>query len=262
MQPLACCFKTRKNAVLCSPKIPFYRDGFLWNCFIVSCMSTAFFCSGCQSVPNPETAESRSASGGPVGKIELPQAPAGAATSQGSSWSRLPGELRNSSGEVSLPLEGYTADQSNITERRKTHRARRTDQEVAGNSRKSMDERHGAAIGTLDQNLELEPVETENNAPSFSLSVKNIKDLYKKRKLEEALIETNELIRFYPESAQLYTMKGTLHQKMAQLDLALKSFQRAYEIEPSRKLLSQIEHLESLTRQRDELRQQEGNKKW
>jgi hypothetical protein len=48
-------------------------------------------------------------------------------------------------------------------------------------------------------------------------------------------------------------MKGTLYQRLNQIELALASYERAYDIEPTRKLLAQIEHLRSVLNDRAEI---------
>ncbi len=166
----------------------------------------------------------------------------------------IPQDAQNSDGEVDLPanaMNGYSqnAVMDEQQKRRIEMQNRRTDNEIAGSAR-TMDERKALEVGDLDRDLGVSPTENIGQAPSYISALQRIKDLFKRRDFENALVETNETLRFYPRSAQLLTMKGTLYQRLGQVDLALASYERAYDIEPSRKLLAHIEHLKNIVADR------------
>lgn len=76
-----------------------------------------------------------------------------------------------------------------------------------------------------------------SQAPSYTLKLAKIKNHYKKKNYELSLIEVNKLLSFYPTSAQLYKMKGSIFLKMRQLKLAERSWIKAVELDPSDKVV-------------------------
>jgi hypothetical protein len=74
-------------------------------------------------------------------------------------------------------------------------------------------------------------------SPSYTLKLVKIKDHYKNKNFELALIEVNKLLSYYPTSSQLYKMKGSIFLKMRQLDLAERSWVKASELDPKDKIL-------------------------
>ena len=167
----------------------------------------------------------------------------------------LPDEARDG-GELSIPADPALTPEStgrSAEERRRDFQARQTDEELTGGAR-SLDERHTKDLGDLDSQLKVTPEENAGQGPSFSRGIQKVKELFKNRSFEEALIETNELLHYYPASAQLLLMKGTLHQRLGQIDLALAAYSRAFEYEPSKKLKAQIDHLKRLVAERESLR--------
>ncbi len=74
--------------------------------------------------------------------------------------------------------------------------------------------------------------EGPTQAPSYSMKLAKITELYKQRQFEYALIEVNDLIAYYPNSPRLYKMKGTILVKLRNLELALGSWIRAAELDP------------------------------
>lgn len=168
--------------------------------------------------------------------------------------SQMPKDSRESDSEISIPISAFDGPQSTdaLDERGKRLRDahnRRTDNEITGSTR-SIDERKPREIGELDKSLEVAPTEKPGASPSYVSTVQKIKDQFKRREYENALVETNEALRYYPRSAQLLTMKGTLYQRLNHLELALSAYERAYDIEPSRKLLAQMEHLRNILNDR------------
>lgn len=77
-------------------------------------------------------------------------------------------------------------------------------------------------------------------APSYILGIKSVQKHFKNKDFEDALIEVNELLKFYPKSAKLLLMKGTLHRRLGNPSLALKSYESAFVLEPSVRVEAQI----------------------
>ena len=69
-------------------------------------------------------------------------------------------------------------------------------------------------------------------APSYTLGLAKIKELFKKRQYELALVEVNSLLTFFANSPQLNKMKGTLLLRMYNPPLAEKAWIRALELDP------------------------------
>ena len=95
--------------------------------------------------------------------------------------------------------------------------------------------------------------------PSFTAQTQKIRELFRGKRFEDALVETNELVLYYPRSALLWTMKGTLHLRLQQNDLSLSAYEKAFDIEPSQRLLAQIEDLRRVVSEREGLRRQKNN---
>jgi hypothetical protein len=158
------------------------------------------------------------------------------------------------SGEGADPEAGEKNDRKNFERRRKESTLKSLDSELSG-GRKSMDERHTKELSDVERRLGLEPEdESIGKLPSFTLGVQKIKELFRAREFEEALLELSELLRHYPKSPQLLLMKGTLHQRLGQLDLSLAAYEKAFEWEPSRKLKAQIDSLKRRIEERESLR--------
>jgi tetratricopeptide (TPR) repeat protein len=136
--------------------------------------------------------------------------------------------------------------------RRREAKNRRTDNEIVGAAR-TIDERHATDMGALDRDLGVVPSEKYGGSPSYVSTMQEIKELYKEREYEAALVETNEALRSFPKSAKLLTMKGTLHQKLNNIELATAAYERAFALEPTKKLEAQIEHLRSVLSERASL---------
>lgn len=85
----------------------------------------------------------------------------------------------------------------------------------------------------LDKAFGVSENEGPRQAPSYTLALAKIAKLYKKRKYEYALIEANNMLAFYPNSAQLYKMKGTVLLRLGNQKLAERSWSRAAELKPN-----------------------------
>ena len=69
-------------------------------------------------------------------------------------------------------------------------------------------------------------------SPSYSMGIARVNQYFKERNYELALVELNNLLAFYPNSPKLLKMKGTLLVKTGNRDLAMKSWQRAFDLAP------------------------------
>lgn len=187
--------------------------------------------------------------------ISLPEAPPGASRAENKVLNRLPEEAQGQDSEIIMPVDTeFSRPLSEMEQRRRESEARKTDQEIIGGSR-NLGDRQADGIGKVDKDLGVSSKEQGGQSPSFTLAIQKIKELYTANKIEDALIETNLLLKSYPKSPKLLMMKGTLHQRLGYIDLALVAYERAYEGEPSKKLAAQIQHLKRLISERELLRQ-------
>lgn len=85
-----------------------------------------------------------------------------------------------------------------------------------------------------------------SQSPSYSIGIAKINEYYLDRKFEFCLIEINQLLSFYPASAKLYKMKGTILLKMQSIELAEIAWSRALELSPDDRSLDRA--LEKLRR--------------
>ncbi len=69
-------------------------------------------------------------------------------------------------------------------------------------------------------------------SPSYTIGIAKVNQLFKEKNFELALIELNNLLAFYPNSPKLLKMKGTLLVKTGNRELAMRSWQRAYDLTP------------------------------
>jgi hypothetical protein len=74
--------------------------------------------------------------------------------------------------------------------------------------------------------------EGPRQAPSYTLGLAKVNELYKRRQYEFALVELNNMIAFYPNSPKLQKMKGTVLVKMRNLPLAELAWIKALELDP------------------------------
>lgn len=159
--------------------------------------------------------------------------------------------------EIKLPasvLGLQESDFSNdpVMQERRESRMTRSDAEISANFGGSELERN---ISDVDRTLNLSEEQTDQLRPSYLAVTQRIRSLFSVRKFEEALVETNELLLHYPNSALLWTMKGTLHLRLRNTDLSIASYEKAFEFEPSSQLRAHIEELRRVVSEREQLRQ-------
>ena len=69
-------------------------------------------------------------------------------------------------------------------------------------------------------------------APSYSLGLAQLGQMYQRQEFELCLIEINHLLAFYPNAPRLHKMKGSVLLKLNNPRLALKAWYRASELTP------------------------------
>lgn len=107
-----------------------------------------------------------------------------------------------------------------------------TDREILA-SLPSMESATPKEAALLNRTLQAGDVDGPRQSPSYTMGIARANQYYKDRKFELALIEVNNLLAFYPTSSKLHKMKGTLHLKSGDESLALRSWQRAKDLDPS-----------------------------
>lgn len=108
--------------------------------------------------------------------------------------------------------------------------------------------RHDAAdsqdSALLNKGLALAP--DQSQGPSYTLGLARVNELYMQNQFELALIEVNQLLSYYPNSSQLFKMKGTLLMKMQNQGLALQAWRNALQLDPNDTRLRRV--LETLSK--------------
>lgn len=108
-----------------------------------------------------------------------------------------------------------------------------TDREITHNFPQALPE-------DLDARREVEEglgvVQSEDSVPardkSYLAALDHVKQLYKGARYEAALLEVDEMLRAYPTDPKLYTMRGTLLDRLGRTELALKSWNQALRFDP------------------------------
>ena len=67
---------------------------------------------------------------------------------------------------------------------------------------------------------------------SYLLTLARVKDMYRARQYELALVELVELERQYPEDEHILSMKGSLAERLGQKQMAREAWQQALRINP------------------------------
>jgi tetratricopeptide (TPR) repeat protein len=75
---------------------------------------------------------------------------------------------------------------------------------------------------------------------SFLAKIDVVKQLFRLRRFEAALIEIDQLVRSYPTNAKLYEMRGTVFDRLGYRDLAMKSWKQALEFQPGNASLARL----------------------
>jgi tetratricopeptide (TPR) repeat protein len=165
--------------------------------------------------------------------------------------SRESSEVKLPAGAMGLRPEDVTGDP--ISQSREQSRLKRTDTEISAISGAGEFERK---LGEFDRVLDVTEEENRPLAPSFVQTTRKIRELFTQKRYEDGLVEVNELLLHYSKSGLLWTMKGTLHLRMSQIDLSLAAYEKAFAIEPNGRLQAQIEQLRRHIAERETLRLQ------
>lgn len=88
-------------------------------------------------------------------------------------------------------------------------------------------------VAMLDSAFGVGTPEGPVQSPSYTIGIAKVNQLFKEKNFELALIELNNLLAFYPNSPKLLKMKGTLLVKTGNRELAMRSWQRAYDLTPT-----------------------------
>lgn len=107
-----------------------------------------------------------------------------------------------------------------------------TDRELIGVMPK-LSSQSAPKVALLDRSMGLMPSEKPSQGPSYTLSLARIKRLFEKKRFEYCLIEINNTLAFYPNSARLHKMKGTVLLRLNERDLAAQAWQKALELNPN-----------------------------
>jgi len=67
---------------------------------------------------------------------------------------------------------------------------------------------------------------------SYLMTLARVKDLYKSRQYELALVEITELDKQYPEDEHILSMKGSLYERLGNKNLAREAWQQTLRINP------------------------------
>jgi Flp pilus assembly protein TadD len=67
---------------------------------------------------------------------------------------------------------------------------------------------------------------------SYLLTLARVKELYRTRQYELALVELAELDRQYPEDEHILSMKGSLYDRLGNKNLAREAWQQTLRINP------------------------------
>lgn len=87
--------------------------------------------------------------------------------------------------------------------------------------------------GLVDGAFGVGQMEGPTQSPSYTMRIARINELYLNKEYEFALVEINNMLTFYPSSAKLYKMKGTILLKLRNLDLGEIAWTRAVELAPT-----------------------------
>jgi tetratricopeptide (TPR) repeat protein len=68
--------------------------------------------------------------------------------------------------------------------------------------------------------------------PSYLLTLARVKELYRTRKYELALVELGELEKQYPDDERILSMKGSLFERLGNKNLAREAWQQALALNP------------------------------
>lgn len=87
----------------------------------------------------------------------------------------------------------------------------------------------------------------EAHTASYLATIARVKELYKKKQYELALVDLVELDRQYPDDERILEMKGTLYMRLNRPNEAKKAWERALSLNPNNEVVARaLERLEDL----------------
>lgn len=132
--------------------------------------------------------------------------------------------------DVEIPIAQLSGTENG--DLKKIKNPQNTDRELVANLPKlSAATREEQAL--LDQAFGVGEPGGPRQAPSYVVGIAKVNDLYRQTKYEYALVEINNMLAFYPTSAQLYKMKGTVLIKLNNFQLAERAWFRGLELAPN-----------------------------
>ena len=147
--------------------------------------------------------------------------------------------------EVSIPLKGgkggngITVEQPTLTAADKEIVGQRqVDARVRAEETPPAPEIMGLSEESIPQKpVRPRPINTAGTAPvtpkaSYLLTLAKVKDLYRTRNYELALVELVALEREYPEDERIMSMKGSLYEKLGRRQLAREAWEAALALNP------------------------------
>tara|TARA_Y100000590_G_scaffold424344_1_gene531101 strand:- start:216 stop:926 length:711 start_codon:yes stop_codon:yes gene_type:complete len=75
---------------------------------------------------------------------------------------------------------------------------------------------------------------------SYLAQIDYIKQLYRNKRYEVGLLETDEMIKSYPTDPKLYEMRGTLLERLGYSELAMRSWEQSVEFDPNNESLKKF----------------------
>jgi tetratricopeptide (TPR) repeat protein len=133
------------------------------------------------------------------------------------------------------PEDSQSNGNSLMDESYKSRTPSLSDREITQSFKQNFTEEDGK-MREIENGLNLVPAEdgaSLEGATSYLAQLDHIKQLYKMTRYEAALIETDEVIKFYPTDPKLYQMRGTLLDRMGRRDLALRAWNQALRFDPN-----------------------------
>jgi len=143
--------------------------------------------------------------------------------------------------EVKVPLSGKPATRLAVDMATMTAADREILQEREAAARAESGERGRKAGGQNDGDVkpaaEKRGRKTKDDKPpaakaSYLLTLARVKELYRSRQYEIALVELAELDRQYPEDEHILSMKGSLYDRLGNKNLAREAWQQTLRINP------------------------------
>ena len=120
-----------------------------------------------------------------------------------------------------------------------------TNSELVGSSL-GISSKYPQQLAKLDRELGVINESKIEKLPNFIVDLEEINNLFRRKEYEKVVIRVNYLLEFFPESPKLLVMIGTAYQIIGFFDVALRAYEKAFEISPYTRLKAQITYLREL----------------